>query len=112
LHVQEFLTLVPRRRTNNSFQKLLTEGQCHKRWISVPASPQPCQHKCERESSIFFNLVVSHCTAVRDMPKSLSHWCLMEDKLSKEAVENKLYRLETNLFPEAIFLSLLSNCHL
>ncbi len=66
------LTLVPGRQTNGhsgiltfkikdnlsvtSFQKLFTEGSCHI-CVSVPASPQPCQHKCERELSIFFNLL-------------------------------------------------------
>lgn len=66
-----FSTLVPRRQTIGHlgiftskiednvtviiFQKHLTGGQCHNRCISVPTSPQPCQHECEREWSIFFN---------------------------------------------------------
>ena len=39
------------------FQNLFTERQCHIRCINVSASPQPCQHKWERDLSIFFNLL-------------------------------------------------------
>ena len=114
---------------------MFTLGQYHIRCINVPASPQPCQHTWERDLSIFFNLLgviyalckcvrilylthldkavvflasVSYFALLRGMPKSCSHLCWIEDRLSKDAVVNNSYNLDTVLLPDAISLSFLS----
>ena len=60
------------------------------------------------DKAVVFLVSVSHCVLLRGMPKSCSHLCRIEDRLSKDAVVNNSYNLDTVLLPDAVSLSFLS----